>query len=512
MARLSDRVVTGAPNGILANDEPIQWYAADGITLIDGIKVDATDAVYLAPAGGPTEVGGDLDVTGDLNVGSGTSTAVVVNSDGGVGSNYNGIQYKNDGAIVGGSLWLEGEGAVRHYAPDGSVLYRSYAGRMEVNGDLTVTDAGIAAATISATGTGGANQAVMKFYNEGAFKGQIGYREASDDFEIWSQNGSLPTITMDVGNNVSIPNGDLDVDGGLRVSGDQATPLTNEGLYGGHPSRGAYIQGHGSANDFTVANQTGSIALAVPQNTINVEARGNLDVSGVLTVAGNISGPNSVLMSSDTAEVIRVIRTGSNAGSAELSTAAGYGSVVLTDGSGTVQKVKAFGNEMRFDNGSTTLMTLNTTGLAVAGALSKGSGSFRIDHPLKPETHQLVHSFTESPQADLLYSGTSDLVDGAAEINLDEFHGMTEGTFVALNRNIRVFTTNESDWEPIKGSVTGNILSISCQDASCSDKVSWMVIGERQDKHMMNTEWTDEQGRVIVEPLKPEVLEEAGAE
>tara|TARA_R110000851_G_scaffold118987_1_gene246578 strand:- start:78 stop:1580 length:1503 start_codon:yes stop_codon:yes gene_type:complete len=146
----------------------------------------------------------------------------------------------------------------------------------------------------------------------------------------------------------------------------------------------------------------------------------------------------------------------------------------------------------------------NTSNVVVNGSLSKGSGSFRIDHPLKPETHELVHSFTESPQADLLYSGVSDLIDGAAEINLDEFHSMTEGTFVALNRNIRVFTTNESDWEPIRGSVTGNILSISCQDASCSDKVSWMVIGERQDQHMMDTDWTDEQGRVIVEPLKPE--------
>jgi hypothetical protein len=35
-----------------------------------------------------------------------------------------------------------------------------------------------------------------------------------------------------------------------------------------------------------------------------------------------------------------------------------------------------------------------------------------------------------------------------------------------------------------------------------------LVIGERHDKHMMDTEWTDEQGRVIVEPLKPEVTEE----
>ena len=151
-------------------------------------------------------------------------------------------------------------------------------------------------------------------------------------------------------------------------------------------------------------------------------------------------------------------------------------------------------------------MTLAAAGaLTIVGALSKGSGSFRIDHPLPElsETHQLVHSFTESPQADLLYSGTTKLVNGSAKVNLDEYHGMTEGTFVALNRNIRVFTTNETDWEPIRGYVEGNTLYISCQDSSCSDSVSWLVIGERHDQHMMDTGWTDKHGRVIVEPLKP---------
>jgi hypothetical protein len=29
-----------------------------------------------------------------------------------------------------------------------------------------------------------------------------------------------------------------------------------------------------------------------------------------------------------------------------------------------------------------------------------------------------------------------------------------------------------------------------------------MVIGERKDKHMYDTEWTDDNGKVIVEPLK----------
>ena len=57
--------------------------------------------------------------------------------------------------------------------------------------------------------------------------------------------------------------------------------------------------------------------------------------------------------------------------------------------------------------------------------------------------------------------------------------------------------------------VTGNILTIEAQDASCTDSISWMVVGERKDKHMMETDWTDDNGRVIVEPLKPVVTEAA---
>ena len=37
-----------------------------------------------------------------------------------------------------------------------------------------------------------------------------------------------------------------------------------------------------------------------------------------------------------------------------------------------------------------------------------------------------------------------------------------------------------------------------CSTAS----VDWMVVGERKDQHMIDTDWTDENGRVIIEPLK----------
>jgi len=33
----------------------------------------------------------------------------------------------------------------------------------------------------------------------------------------------------------------------------------------------------------------------------------------------------------------------------------------------------------------------------VTGSLSKGGGSFKIDHPLDPENKYLYHSFVESP-------------------------------------------------------------------------------------------------------------------
>jgi len=146
----------------------------------------------------------------------------------------------------------------------------------------------------------------------------------------------------------------------------------------------------------------------------------------------------------------------------------------------------------------------NSGGVTIAGALSKGSGSFKISHPLpeKTETHNLVHSFIEGPQADLIYSGMVTLVSGKAEINLDTAARMTEGTFLLLNTNLRRFVSNEGGWTAVRSSITGNVLTVEAQDDTCTDEVFWTVIGERKDQHMIDTSWTDENGRVITEPLK----------
>jgi len=261
-----------------------------------------------------------------------------------------------------------------------------------------------------------------------------------------------------------------------------------------------------SSNHLSLINgEAGGAGIVLDDNNA-VTMSGTLGVTGRITNTVTSGDNIFTLAATGTNQSTSLLLGGESSGAYSMSIAvqgAGAGGKALS-----IRKDGFTGTEYMSIAYATGAATFSGS-LAVTGALSGGGmKAFKIDHPLKPDTHDLVHSVIEAPQADLLYSGVSDLVNGSAEVNIDEYHGMTEGTFVALNRNIRVLTTNESDWEPIKGSVAGNILSISCQDASCSDKVSWLVIGERQDDGIKSSGLTDEQGRVIVEPLKPEVPEE----
>ena len=181
------------------------------------------------------------------------------------------------------------------------------------------------------------------------------------------------------------------------------------------------------------------------------------------------------------------------------------------DTSGEINAVFKGGND-----GATVLVSFqNSSGTQTAsitnnGTLSKTSGSFRIPHPhpSKADTHDLVHSFVESNRAGLVYDGEVDLVAGSATIDMDELVGMTSGTWVLLTRDPHVFTSNETGWSPVRGTVSGATLTIECQDNTSTDTVSFMVVAERQDAHMTSaeTEWTDDDGRPIIEPLQ-EVVE-----
>ena len=144
--------------------------------------------------------------------------------------------------------------------------------------------------------------------------------------------------------------------------------------------------------------------------------------------------------------------------------------------------------------------------LDVNGSLNKTSGTFSIDHPLPSmrDTHRLVHSFVEGPRADLIYRGTATLSAGTVDIDMDEAAGMTPGTWVLLCRDEQCYTSNETGWHHVRGTVVGSTLTIDCEE-ECDDVISWMVVACRKDQHMYeaDTLWTDDDGYPILEPLKP---------
>src|SRR5580692_10560366 len=85
----------------------------------------------------------------------------------------------------------------------------------------------------------------------------------------------------------------------------------------------------------------------------------------------------------------------------------------------------------------TTVFTVDASGngsfsgnLTVTGKLTKGSGSFKMDHPLDPANKYLSHSFVESPDMMNVYNGniTTDR-HGFATVNLPDYFEALNGDF-----------------------------------------------------------------------------------
>jgi len=112
----------------------------------------------------------------------------------------------------------------------------------------------------------------------------------------------------------------------------------------------------------------------------------------------------------------------------------------------------------------------------VTGTLSKGNGSFKIDHPLDPEHKYLYHSFVESPDMMNIYNGNVVLdANGEAWVELPAY-------FEALNKDFRYQLTAIGAPGPnlhIAQEISGNRFKIA--GGSPGMKVSWQVTGIRHD-------------------------------
>lgn len=136
-------------------------------------------------------------------------------------------------------------------------------------------------------------------------------------------------------------------------------------------------------------------------------------------------------------------------------------------------------------------MSIGANGnVAIAGNLSKGSGTFKIDHPQDPENKYLYHSFVESPDMMNVYNGniTTD-VDGNATVKLPAY-------FESLNKDFRYQLTVIGAFAQaiVASEVNENKFVIKTDKPNI--KVSWQVTGIRKDPYA-------EQNRVVPEMEKP---------
>jgi hypothetical protein len=149
---------------------------------------------------------------------------------------------------------------------------------------------------------------------------------------------------------------------------------------------------------------------------------------------------------------------------ANVSSGVNWGAVYAIN-SGTSPAVYASATTAGYFSGNVT----------VTGTLSKGGGSFKIDHPLDPENKYLYHSFVESPDMMNIYNGNAVLDSrGEAWVELPEWFG-------ALNRDFRYQLTCIGGFAPVyvAEKISNNRFKIAGGEPHM--EISWQVTGIRQD-------------------------------
>ncbi len=125
----------------------------------------------------------------------------------------------------------------------------------------------------------------------------------------------------------------------------------------------------------------------------------------------------------------------------------------------------------------------------VNGTLSKSAGSFKIDHPMDPLNKYLVHSFVESPDMANIYSGN--VVTDANGTGIVELPSYFEVENIDFKYQLTVI--GQFAQAIVLKEISQNQFTIKTDKPNV--KVSWLVIGVRNDKYA-------QQHRIVAEPFK----------
>ena len=493
-----DILFNGSDGGVQITALTLDMSAAGAATFNDKITAVGTSVFTNLDISGDVDVDGTLEadaitvdgtalatVIAGTTVTNATNSAHVLVTDNESTNEENLITFVEGATSSTGNVGLEMDGNFAYNPSTGTVSATIFKGNIDaVDGDFdgtleadAITIGGTAIGSLFSPLAGGSDIVTTGALNSGSITSGFGSIDNGSSAITTTGVGSFGSL--DISGNIDIDgttNLDaVDIDGNVQIDGTVTVGVDDTGhdvkFFGA--TSGSYMLWDESTDDLILggASRLG-IGTTVPGHS--------LDVSGEFRVKGGGSG--SILVNDEDSSLCPTM-------------------TFLRNGDGT-----STNDFIKFENSGGEVASINSSGGAIFSTVSKGSGSFKIAHPLesKKDTHNLVHSFLESPQADLIYRGRVDLVDGLASVNIDLASDMTDGTFVLLCRDVQSFTTNESGWTAVRSSVDGNILTIEAQDNTCTDSISWMVVGERQDQHMYDTDWTDENGKVVVEPLIPE--------
>jgi cytoskeletal protein CcmA (bactofilin family) len=515
---------------------------------------ESADDLVLAGAAG-IDLAGDLDVDGTTNLDAvDIDGAVQIDSTVTVGVDDQGYDVKFFGDTASAyMLWdtsaddLILGGAARLVVPDGQLVLASTAvsstaaelnlldgssANTVVNSKAVIYgSSGELAGTLSTAAQGNVTSlgtlTTLTVDNVIINGSTIGHTGDTDLMTVASGvltvAGEVDATSLDISGDADIAgttNLDaVDIDGAVQIDSTVTVGVDDTGydvkFFGATAS--AYMLWDASTDDLILGGAARlGIGTTSPAKTLHIASNANsqstatipgirIENTDTTATSGNVAGEIE-FFSKDASEADKISGFIKNvAEDPGTNYALTFGAKASGSHAAEAVRIDADGNVGIADNNPSEKLSV-TGNAAITGSLSKGSGSFRIPHPIeaKSETHHLVHSFLEGPQADLIYRGKVDLIDGVATVNVDTASGMTDGTFTLLCRDVQSFTTNESGWTAVRSSVSGNTLTIEAQDNTCTDSISWMVVGERQDKHMLDTGWTDATGKVIVEPLIPE--------
>src|SRR5579863_5923633 len=297
-----------------------------------------------------------------------------------------------------------------------------------------------------------------------------------------STEGIGVTGVSDNGTGIS---GSTSADGKYGVQG---VDTSSGGGYGLHGSSG---NGTGAYGATTAVGNYGVQGVDTSSKSTEAGVEGGYGVYGTSVNGTGVYGSTSAQNLSAPAGVY-----GTN--SANSVGAAGiWGSDISTNGREGVfgESIAGIGVLASTQDGPNALVSQGNAqvqgDLAVTGTMSKGGGSFKIDHPLDPGGKYLYHSFVECPDMKNVYDGTEVLdASGRATVTLPDW-------FEALNRDFRYQLTPVGSPAPglhVAAEITGGRFTIAGGAAGL--RVCWQVTGIRRDR------WANAH-RIPVEQDKP---------